>query len=230
MTKRVKEILSWYGSDNPGLSDESRPPVEPRKIRRHGENGHLARGSGVRARTSAQFLRQIRRRTIPGTTLELAVKSGCNAYAAPLGFLEAGVREFAGEVPLILKVNDHDVLLHETDPNQALTGSVSDALRLGCVGIGFTIYPGVRAPNRNVRANSGLCGRSQGLRFGRRYLVFIREDSGLSKEGETAIDVTGYAAHIAAQLGAHIVKVKLPSAHIEQDARPQGLRERESPD
>ena len=78
----------------------------------------------------------------PRYHFELAIEAGCNAYAAPLGALEAGAREFAGTVPLILKLNNHDVLVDEPDPDQALTGSVADALRLGCVAVGFTIYPG----------------------------------------------------------------------------------------
>src|SRR5207245_11250133 len=78
----------------------------------------------------------------PRYHFELAIEAGCNAYAAPLGFLEAGAREFAGQVPLILKLSNHDVLLEERDPAQAITGGVEDAVRLGCVGIGFTIYPG----------------------------------------------------------------------------------------
>src|SRR5213595_418826 len=78
----------------------------------------------------------------PRYHFQLAIEAGCNAYAAPLGFLEAGAREFAGQVPLILKLSNHDVLLEERDPAQAITGSVEDAVRLGCVGIGFTIYPG----------------------------------------------------------------------------------------
>ena len=76
----------------------------------------------------------------PRYHFELAIEAGCNAYAAPLGFLEAGAREFAGQIPLILKANNHDVLLNERDPDQALTAGVSDALRLGCAAIGFTIY------------------------------------------------------------------------------------------
>src|SRR5215470_11596004 len=72
----------------------------------------------------------------------LALEAGCSAYAAPLGFLEAGAREFAGQVPLILKLNSHDTLQDEPDPLGAQTASVKDALRLGCVGIGYTIYPG----------------------------------------------------------------------------------------
>jgi class I fructose-bisphosphate aldolase len=54
----------------------------------------------------------------------------------------AGAAEFAGQIPLILKLNNHDVLQDEKDPLGAQTASVSDALRLGCAGIGYTIYPG----------------------------------------------------------------------------------------
>ncbi|MGO4264064.1 fructose-bisphosphate aldolase, partial [Lysobacter sp. TAB13] len=78
----------------------------------------------------------------PRYHFELAIAAGCNAYAAPLGFLEGGARDFAGDIPLILKINDNDSLRDDKDPNQALTGGVRDALRLGCCAVGFTIYPG----------------------------------------------------------------------------------------
>jgi fructose-bisphosphate aldolase, class I len=141
---RVREILSWYGSDNPGTLTN---------LARMLNHGRLA-GSGqmVILPVDQGFEHGPARSFAPNPPAydshyhyQLAIKSGCNAYAAPLGFLEAGARDFAGDVPLILKVNDHDVLHDEADPNQALTGSVGDALRLGCVGIGFTIYPGSTA-------------------------------------------------------------------------------------
>ena len=78
----------------------------------------------------------------PHFHFQLAIEAGCNAYAAPLGFLEAGAGEFAGDVPLILKLNNSDSLLSDGDPCPAVTGSVADALRLGCSAIGFTVYPG----------------------------------------------------------------------------------------
>jgi class I fructose-bisphosphate aldolase len=147
----------------------------------------------------------------------LAIAAGCNAYAAPLGFLEAGAREFAGQIPLILKANDHDVLLDEADPTQALTGSVQDALRLGCAGIGFTIYPG-SAHRFEMYEQIRACAE-EAKRHGLVVMIWsYARGSGLSKTGETAIDVIGYAAQIAAQLGAHIIKVKLPNEHIEQEA------------
>jgi class I fructose-bisphosphate aldolase len=149
----------------------------------------------------------------------LASEAGCNAYAAPLGFLEAGAREFAGEVPLILKVNDHDVLQDEPDPHQALTGSVADTLRLGCVGIGFTIYPG--STHRLELYQQIRAYAEEAKRCGLVVVIWSCPRGSDLKEGETAIDVCGYAAHIAAQLGAYIIKVKLPGTHIEQEAARQ---------
>jgi class I fructose-bisphosphate aldolase len=153
----------------------------------------------------------------PRYHFELAIESGCNAYAAPLGFLEAGARNFAGQIPLILKANNHDVLLDEKDPDQAVTASVRDAIRLGCAGIGFTIYPGSehRRSMYSQLRELALEAKAHGLAV---VVWSYPRGSGLSKEGETAIDVTAYAAQIAAQLGAHIIKVKLPTAHLEQAA------------
>jgi class I fructose-bisphosphate aldolase len=148
---------------------------------------------------------------------ELAIDAGCNAYAAPLGFIEAVAARYAGELPLILKLNSHDTLSDEKDPMPAQTGSVSDALRLGCAAIGFTIYPGsamwrdMYEQIRELAEEARACGLAV-------VIWSYPRGSGLSKAGETAIDVAAYAAQIACQLGAHIVKVKLPSEHIEQSA------------
>jgi class I fructose-bisphosphate aldolase len=152
----------------------------------------------------------------PRYHFRLASEAGCNAYAAPLGFLEAGAREFAGQIPLILKLNDHDLTLDERDPTQALTAHVSDALRLGCVGVGFTIYPG---SSRRFEMYAQL--RDFAARAKRHGLIVVvwsyPRGSGLTKEAETSIDICAYAAHIAAQLGAHVIKVKLPTAKIAQE-------------
>jgi class I fructose-bisphosphate aldolase len=153
----------------------------------------------------------------PRYHFQLAVEAGCNAYAAPLGLIEAGAREFAGQVPLILKLNNKDSLLEEKDPNQAQTASVKDALRLGCAAVGFTIYPGSTerfAMYERIRALAEEA-KASGLAV---VVWSYPRGSGLDKAGETAIDVCGYAAQIAAQLGAHIIKVKLPTAHIAQEA------------
>ncbi len=216
MTERVREILSWYGSDNPGtLTNLSR-------LLRHGALGGTGKmvilpvDQGFEHGPGRSFAMNPPAYD-PRYHFELALEAGCSGYAAPLGFLEAGAREFAGEVPLILKLNNHDVLLEERDPAQAITGSVQDAVRLGCVGIGYTIYPG--SEHRFEMYSQLRALAEEAKRAGLVVVVWsYPRGSGLSKEGETAIDVTAYAAHIAAQLGAHIVKVKLPTAHLEQSA------------
>ena len=152
----------------------------------------------------------------PRYHFQLAVDSGCNAYAAPLGFIEAAARDFAGDIPLILKINNHDLLLDEKDPIPAVTSGVHEALRLGCAAIGFTIYPGSAhrvEMYQQIRKATEMA-KQHGLVV---VIWSYPRGSGLSKAGETAIDVCGYAAHLAAQLGAHIIKVKLPTDHIEQE-------------
>jgi len=140
-----------------------------------------------------------------------------SAYAAPLGFIEAGAVEFAGQLPLILKVNSHDSLLDERNPITAQTATVADALRLGCAAIGYTIYPGT-APRREQYEQLRELVREVRA-AGLLVIVWSYPRGGdLTEEGETALDVVAYAAQIAAQLGAHLIKVKLPSARIELEA------------
>jgi len=216
MSQRVRDILSWYGSDNPGTLTNLARVLNHGKLAGTGRIVILPVDQGFEHGPARSFASNPPAYD-PRYHFELAIESGCSAYAAPLGFLEAGARDFAGRIPLILKVNDHDVLSDERDPTQALTGSIGDALRLGCVGIGFTIYPGSTQRlemYQQIRAYAEEAKR-KGL------LVIIwsyPRGSAISKQGETAIDVCGYAAHIAAQLGAHIIKVKVPTAHVEQEA------------
>lgn len=216
MTERVREILSWYGSDSPGTLTNLARLMNHGTLAGTGKLVILPVDQGFEHGPARSFAPNPSAYD-PRYHFELAVESGCNAYAAPLGFLEAGARDFAGQVPLLLKLNDHDVLMEESDPTQALTGSVQDAIRLGCVGIGFTIYPG--SMHRLEMYSQIRALAEEGKQHGLVVVIWsYPRGSGLSKEGETGIDVTAYAAHIAAQLGAHIIKVKLPSAHIEQAA------------
>lgn len=216
MTQQVKEILSWYGSDNPGTLTNLTRLLNHGRLAGTGKLVILPVDQGFEHGPARSFAPNPPAYD-PRYHFELAIAAGCNAYAAPLGFLEVGAREFAGKIPLILKANDHDVLLDEPDPTQALTGSVKDALRLGCVGIGFTIYPG-SAHRFEMYQQIRACAE-EAKRHGLVVIIWsYARGSGLSKAGETAIDVVGYAAQIAAQLGAHIIKVKLPTEHIEQDA------------
>jgi len=70
------------------------------------------------------------------------MEAGCNAHAAPYGHIQQIAGKYASQIPLILKLNNHDVMVTEKDPIPALTSTVEDAARLGCTAVGFTIYPG----------------------------------------------------------------------------------------
>ena len=216
MHKRVKEILGWYAGQNPGILTNLARMLNHGTLGGTGKMVILPVDQGFEHGPGRSFAMNP-----PGYHphyhFDLAIEAGCSAYAAPLGFLEAGAAEFAGEIPLILKLSNHDVLLEEKDPDQAVTGSVQDALRLGCVGVGYTIYPGSARRMEMYQALRAIATEAKGV--GLAVIVWsYPRGSGLTKEGETAIDVTAYAAHIAAQLGAHVVKVKLPTAHVAQEA------------
>jgi class I fructose-bisphosphate aldolase len=214
MSKRVKEILSWYASENPGVRTN---------LARMLTHGHLAGTGRMVILPVDQGFEHGPARSFavnppaydPLYHFQLAIDAGCNAYAAPLGFIEAGAAEFAGEIPLILKMNNHDVLHDEKDPLSAVTASVKDALRLGCVAVGFTIYPG----SANAQTMYQQCREmiAEARQAGLASVVWsYPRGTSLSKAGETALDVVAYAAQIAAQLGAHVIKVKPPTDVIEQ--------------
>ncbi len=213
---RVTEILDWYRGNNPGVLTNLARILNHGRLAGTGKMVILPVDQGFEHGPARSFAPNPPAYD-PRYHFRLAIRAGCNAYAAPLGFLEAGAAEFAGQIPLILKLNNHDVLQDERDPLGAQTSSVADALRLGCVGIGYTIYPGT-AERRHQYEQLAEIAR-QAKEVGLVVVVWsYPRGGGLSKEGETALDVTAYAAQIAAQLGAHIVKVKLPTAHLEQEA------------
>lgn len=213
MGNRIKEILSWYGSDNPGTRTNLARLMNHGRLAGTGRMVILPVDQGFEHGPARSFAPNPPAYD-PLYHFQLALDAGCNAYAAPLGFLEAGAAEYAGQIPLILKANNHDVLQDERDPLSALTGSVQDALRLGCVGIGYTIYPGSADRRLLYEQARELIAEAKAVGLVAVLWSYAR-GSALSKEGETALDVIAYSAHIAAELGAHIIKVKLPSAHIE---------------
>src|SRR2546428_2204612 len=140
MTNRVREILGWYSADNAGVKTNLARILNHGALKGTGKCLILPVDQGFEHGPARSFAVNP-----PGYDpryhFELAIEAGCNAHAAPLGFLETGAAEFAGEIPLILKLNNHDVLHEDKDPAPAVTGSVRDALRLGCVAGGFTICP-----------------------------------------------------------------------------------------
>lgn len=212
-TDRVKQILSWYSSDSPGVQANIARLLTHGNLAGTGKLVILPVDQGFEHGPARSFGPNPDAHD-PHYHFRLAIDSGCNAYAAPLGFLEAGADVFAGQVPLILKLNNSDSL-SKVEPCSAITGSVDDALRLGCSAIGYTIYPasGFRNTMFEDLRELTLEAKSKGLAV---VVWSYPRGTGLSKEGETAIDVVSYAAQIAAQLGAHLIKIKPPTAHLEQ--------------
>lgn len=234
MTPRVREILSWYGADNPGTLTNLARLLNTGTLAGSGKLVILPVDQGFEHGPARSFAMNPDAYD-PNYHFQLAIESGCNAYAAPLGALEACAREYAGEIPLILKINNSDSLYKpKGDPISAMTSGVDDALRLGCVGIGFTIYPGSTA--RKDQYEEIMKAAAQAKKAGLVVVMWsYPRGEGLSKEGETAIDVIAYGAQIAAQLGAHIIKVKPPTSHVEQaDAakvyKAQGIKVERLPD
>ncbi len=211
---RVKEILSWYGSDNVGVRTNLARLMNHGALAGTGKFVILPVDQGFEHGPARSFAPNPGGYD-PDYHFQLAIDSGCNAYAAPLGFLEASADRFAGQVPLILKLNNSDSLAKMDQPCSALTGSVKDALRLGCSAIGYTVYPGSGHRNPMYQDLRDLIAEAKAVGLPSVVWSYPR-GAGLSKEGETAIDVTAYAAHIAAQLGAHVIKVKPSKEHIEQ--------------
>lgn len=213
MNDRIREILSWYTSENPGVRTNLARMLNHGRLGGTGKMVILPVDQGFEHGPARSFAPNPAGYD-PRYHFQLAIEAGCNAYAAPLGFLEAGVSDYCGEIPLILKVNNHDVLNDEKDPISAVTSGVEDALRLGCVAIGFTIYPG--SAERVTMYEQLRDMAAQAKEAGLAVVVWsYPRGSSLSKEGETAVDVVTYAAQIAAQMGADIIKVKLPSAKVE---------------
>jgi len=216
LTRRVKEILSWYESDNPGTKANLARILMEGRLGGTGKLVILPVDQGFEHGPARSFAMNPAAYD-PHYHYQLAIDAGLSAYAAPLGPLEAGAATFAGSIPLILKMNSANSLSRlKEGADQAVTASVDDALRLGASAIGFTIYPGSDAmfgQYEEIRELSREA-KSKGIAT---VIWSYPRGGDISKKGELALDVDAYAAHMAALLGAHIIKVKLPTADLEQD-------------
>lgn len=132
MNDRLREILSWYASENPGVRTNLARMLNHGRLAGTGRMVILPIDQGFEHGPARSFAPNPAAYD-PRFHFALAIEAGCNAYAAPLGSLEAGVSEYCGEIPLIIKCSNHDLLYEERDPLSAVTSWVEDALRLGCV-------------------------------------------------------------------------------------------------
>ena len=219
ITRNVKKILNCYESDNPGVKANLARILMSGRLAGTGKLVILPVDQGFEHGPARSFAKN-EIAYDPHYHFKLAIDAGLSAYAAPLGMLEAGANTFAGQIPLIMKINSSNSLSREKDaPSQAITGSVSEAVRLGCSAVGFTIYPGSDDALNMISEiqEIALEAKDSGLAV----VVWSYPRGGnISKNGETAIDIVSYAAHMAALVGAHIIKVKPPTSHIElEDAK-----------
>jgi class I fructose-bisphosphate aldolase len=217
VSERVKKILDGYESDNPGTKANLARILMQGKLGGTGKLVILPVDQGFEHGPARSFAPNPAGYD-PHYHFQLAIDAGLSAYAAPLGMIEAGAETYAGAIPTILKVNSANSLSRAKEgPSQAVTASVQDALRLGCSAIGFTIYPGSDLAYDMMEeiAEMGREAKAHGLAV----VIWSYPRGGtLSKAGETAIDICAYAAHMAALLGAHIIKVKPPTDALELDA------------
>lgn len=219
LTRRVRDILDWYEGETPGTKANLARMLMAGRLGGTGRMVILPVDQGFEHGPARSFAVNPPAYD-PHYHYQLAIDAGLNAYAAPLGFLAAGADTFAGCIPTILKMNSANSLSRQKETaDQAVTASVDDALRLGCSAIGFTVYPSSDAMYDQYEEIRELSREAKAK--GLAVVVWSYPRGGdLSKDGELAVDVIAYAAHMAALLGANIIKVKLPSAHLEnKDAK-----------
>ena len=212
-TRTVQKILSNYEGDNAGVKGNLCRMLMEGKLGGSGKMIILPVDQGFEHGPARTFAPNAAGYD-PHYHYQLAIDAGLNAYAAPLGMLEAGSDTFAGQIPTILKCNSANSLMSDTSgKNQAVTASVDDALRLGCAAIGFTIYPGSDAQIEMYEEIVQM--RKEAAAKGIATVIWsYPRGEAISKDGETAIDVAAYAAQIAALIGAHIIKIKLSTDHL----------------
>lgn len=214
VTQKVKKILAGYESDNPGTKAKLASILMHGKLGGSGKVLILPVDQGFEHGPARSFAPNPAGYD-PHYHYQLAIDAGLNAYAAPLGMIEAGADTFAGQIPTILKLNSANSL--STNKDQGVHGSVGDALRLGCAAIGFTIYPGSDDQYEMMEEIRELSEEAKSVGIATVIWSYPRGGN-LTTEGETAIDICAYAAHMACLLGAHIVKVKPPTDALYLDA------------
>lgn len=222
LSTRSKEVLSHYAGEPAGVLVNLARLLEHGQMAGTGKLVILPVDQGVEHGPIRSFAAQ------PGGMdplwhAQLAIDAGVSAHAAPIGALERVSAALPGAVPLILKLNGSETLSARADTTSTPTASVSDALRLGCVAVGLTLYPGSSSSHEGYAYARQTIAEARAVGLPTIIWAYPR-GAGLSKAGELALDVVAYSAHLACQLGAHVVKVKPPTAHIEQPENQKALQ------
>src|SRR6266446_2725775 len=143
--------------------------------------------------------------------IELAIEGGCNAVASTFGVLGSVARRYAHRIPFICKLNHNELLTYPTKYDQVLFGNVKEALEMGAVAVGATIYFGSPESDRQLQEISVAFHAAHELGMATVLWCYLR-NSNFKKDGvnyETAADLTGQANHLGVTIEADIIKQKL---------------------
>ena len=146
----------------------------------------------------------------PEFQYRLAVEGRFSAIALQIGLAEKYFRQFAGRVPLIVKVNGKTEIPPDDEAFSPLTGTVKDAVRLGADAVGYTIYVGSPAQDRDFIQFNQV--RVEAEAFGIPVIVWAYPRGAFveAKGGRDSLWAVDYAARVAQELGADVVKVNFP--------------------
>jgi fructose-bisphosphate aldolase, class I len=154
----------------------------------------------------------------PRHIIRLAVEGGFNGVALQIGLASKFYWEFAGEVPLVLKLNGKTDIPSPADPVSPVNATVEEAVRLGADAVGYTLYVGTPGQERDFAQYLRV--RADAERFGLPLIVwsYPRGAAIDAKGGRDSFYAVDYAARTASELGADMVKVNFP-----QPAKREGV-------
>jgi fructose-bisphosphate aldolase, class I len=153
----------------------------------------------------------------PQYQYDLASEGKFSAIALHIGLAEKYFHEYAGDVPLILKLNGKTTIPGDAQAFSPLTGTVEDAVRLGADAVGYTIYVGSPAQDRDFLQFLEVRGEAQRLGMPLIVWAYPRGEAVAKKGGKESLYAIDYAARVAHELGADVVKLNYPVAS-EKDA------------
>lgn len=155
----------------------------------------------------------------PAYIARLALKGGFNGIAIQIGLAEKFYWDYAGEVPLILKLNGKTDIPADSEALSPLHASVADAVRLGADAVGYTLYVGTPAQEADFAQYRAV--REDAHRYGMPLIVWAypRGSAIDAKGGKDSFYAVDYAARTASELGADIVKVNFPHPDKRAGAR-----------
>ena len=153
--------------------------------------------------------------------LRLAVEGNFSGIAYHIGLAEKYHKQYAGRVPLVLKVNGKTNVPPDDESFSSMTSSVEDAVRLGASAVGYTLYVG--SPNQAADIEQANEVRRECERYGMPLIVWAypRGSAIKAKGGQDSLYAVDYAARVACEIGADIVKLNVPNAETAAAAAPK---------